>query len=398
MCQANLDTATWVTSAVVAMPPSTRRGGLLAWTIAPSQVRQAPAWCTDRLVGVKELGGVGERPLSCPWMPIVPFKLNQDRRHHIPRQRRKVTNWPAYDASLRQRGSLTVWFTEEAVDAWAAEPRTTRGGQPWYSALAILTALTVRAVFRLAFRQTEGLIGSIIGLLGLTLRVPDHTTLSRRAATVDVPQPRRPSPEAGGAAAPVHLLVDSTGLKLCGPGEWLLEKHGTRTRRSGRKLHLGVDADTGQIVAAVLTTPDVDDGSQAGPLLDQVAGPVGPFPGAGAFQPNGVEPRRAPRHPEATIIVPPRATAVPSQTAESAPTPRDRHLQLIAERGRMAWQRASGYTKRARAEAAIGRWKQVIGDRLRAHTDERRATEVDVAAHVLNRMLELGRPNYVRFA
>src|SRR3954470_764343 len=138
-------------------------------------------------------------------MPIVPFKLNQDRRH-IPRQRRKVTNWPAYDASLRQRGSLTVWFTEEAVDAWAAEPRTTRGGQPWYSALAILTALTVRAVFRLAFRQTEGLIGSIIGLLGLTLRVPDHTTLSRRAATVDVPQ--RPSTEAGGAAAPVHLLVD----------------------------------------------------------------------------------------------------------------------------------------------------------------------------------------------
>src|SRR5512134_2280982 len=109
-------------------------------------------------------------------MPIVPFKLNQDRRHHIPRQRRKVTNWPAYGASLRQRGSLTVWFTDEAVEAWAAEPRTTRGGQPWYSALAILTALTLRAVFRLAFRQTEGLIGSIIGLLGLALRVPDHTT------------------------------------------------------------------------------------------------------------------------------------------------------------------------------------------------------------------------------
>src|SRR4051794_26528650 len=88
-------------------------------------------------------------PLSCPWMPIVPFKLNQDRRHHIPRQQRKVTNWPAYDASLRQRGSLTVWFTDEAVEAWVAEPRTTRGGQPWYSALAILTALTLRAVFRL---------------------------------------------------------------------------------------------------------------------------------------------------------------------------------------------------------------------------------------------------------
>src|SRR3954451_377717 len=331
-------------------------------------------------------------------MPIVPFKLNQDCRHHIPRQQRKVTNWPAYDASLRQRGSLTVWFTDEAVDAWAAEPRTTRGGQPWYSELAILTALTVRAVFRLAFRQTEGLIGSIIGLLGLTLRVPDHTTLSRRAATVDVPQPRRPSPEAGGAAAPVHLLVDSTGLKLCGPGEWLLEKHGTRMRRSWRKLHLGVAADTGQIVATVLTTHDVDDGSQAGPLLDQVEGPVVSFMGDGAYDQDGVYASVAERHPEATIIVPPRATAVPSQTAESAPTQRDRHLQLIAERGRMAWQTASGYTKRARAEAAIGRWKQVIGDGLRAHADQRRATEVDVAVHALNRMLEFGRPSSLRTA
>ena len=332
-------------------------------------------------------------------MPIVPFKLNQDRRHHIPRQRRKVTNWPAYDASLRQRGSLTVWFTEEAVEAWAAEPRTTRGGQPWYSALAILTALTLRAVFRLAFRQTEGLIGSIIGLLGLTLRVPDHTTLSRRAATLEVPRPRSSSsPDAGGEAEPLHLLVDSTGLKLCGPGEWLIEKHGTKTRRSWRKLHLGVDADTGQIVAAALTTHDVDDGSQAGPLLDQVAGPVVSFTGDGAYDQDGVYASVAERHPEAAVIVPPRATAVPSQTAESAPTQRDRHLQHIADHGRMAWQKASGYTKRARAEAAIGRWKQVIGDRLRAHTDERRATEVDVAVHVLNRMLDLGRPNYVRVA
>jgi hypothetical protein len=292
-----------------------------------------------------------------------------------------------------------VWFTDEAVEAWAAEPRTTRGGQPWYSELAILTALTLRAVFRLAFRQTEGLIGSIIGLLGLTLRVPDHTTLSRRAATLEVPRPRSSSsPDAGGEAEPVHLLVDSTGLKLCGPGEWLLEKHGTKTRRSWRKLHLGRDADTGQIVAATLSTHDVDDGSQVGPLLDQVDGPIASFTGDGAYDQDGVYASVSERHPEAAVIVPPRATAVPSRTAESEPTQRDRHLQLIAERGRMAWQIASGYTKRAKAEAAIGRWKQVIGDRLRAHTDERRATEVDVAVHVLNRMLDLGRPSYVRLA
>jgi Transposase DDE domain len=186
-------------------------------------------------------------------MPLVPFKLNQNCRHHIPRQRHKVTNWPEYEASLRQRGSLTVWFTEEAIAAWAAEPRTTRGGQPWYSPLAILTALTVRAVFRLAFRQIEGFIGSIISLLGLTQRVPDHTTLSRRAAGLEVPRPSGSSD-----AEPMHLLVDSTGLKLGGVGEWLVEKHGTKTRRAWRKLHLGVDAGTGQIMDAALTTKEVD--------------------------------------------------------------------------------------------------------------------------------------------
>src|SRR4051812_22314291 len=275
-------------------------------------------------------------------MPIVPFKLNQDRRHHIPRQQRTVTNWPGYDASLRQRGSLTVWFTDEAVEAWAAEPRTTRGGQPDYSPLAILTALTLRAVFRLAYRQTEGLIGSIIGLLGLTLRVPDHTTLSRRAETLEVP---RPKPRGDGAdsgagrdTGPMHLLVDSTGLKLYGAGEWLVEKHGTKRRRSWRKLHLGVDAETGRIVAATLTDRDEDDASQVGPLLDQVEDPVASFTADGAYDQESVYAAVAERHPGADIVVPPRSTAVPSATAETAPTQRDRHLQLIAEKGRMGWQ------------------------------------------------------------
>src|SRR3954449_8430126 len=307
-------------------------------------------------------------------MPIVPFKLNQDRRHHIPRQRRTVTNWPAYDASLRQRGSLTVWFTDEAVDAWAAEPRTTRGGQPWYSPLAILTALTVRAVFRLAFRQTEGLIGSIISLLGLTLHVPDHTTLSRRAASLEVPQPqRRPGPH----AEALHLLVDSTGLKLCGAGEWLVEKHGTKIRRAWRKLHIGVDAGTGQIMASALTTKEVDDGAQVGPLLDQITGPLASFTGDGAYDQDGVYVAVAERHPDAAVIVPPRSTAVPSEAVETAPTQRDRHLQLIAEKGRMGWQKASGYNRRALAEATIGRFKRVIGDGLRSRTDQRQATEMN---------------------
>src|SRR3712207_1822239 len=166
----------------------------------------------------------------------MPFKVNHDRRHHIPRQRHRVTNWAAYDAGLRARGSLTVWVSAEAIEAWRAEPRTGRGGQPRYSAVAITTALALRAVFRLALRQAEGLIGSILRLLGLDLAVPDHRTLCRRAETLAVPRPRAGS-------APVHLPVDGTGLRLCGAGEWLAEKHGAKRRRAWKMLHLARSAE-----------------------------------------------------------------------------------------------------------------------------------------------------------
>jgi Transposase DDE domain len=321
----------------------------------------------------------------------VPFKANQDRRHHIPKQRHQVTNWPTYDAALRQRGSLTVWFSEAAIAAWRAEPRTTRGGQPRYSALAITTALTLRVVFHLALRQTEGLIGSIIRLLGLDLAVPDHSTLSRRAETLQIARP-------ASSRAPVHLLVDSTGLRLCGPGEWLVEKHGTRTRRSWKKLHLGVDADTGEIVVAALTSNDVDDGSQVGPLLDQIGRPVASFTGDGAYDRDDVYAAVAERHPDALVVVPPRSTAVPSVAADTNPTQRDRHLRLITKLGRMAWQKASGYNWRALVEADIGRFKRVVGVALPSRTERRRATEVAIAVATLNRMLELGRPEYLRLA
>jgi hypothetical protein len=321
----------------------------------------------------------------------LPFKANQDRRHRIPKQRHRVTNWPAYEAGLRARGSLTVWFTAEAIAAWRAGPRTGRGGQPRYSALAITTALTLRAVFRLALRQTEGLIASVLRLLGLDLAVPDHSTLSRRAETLEVPRPR-PGTE------PMHLLVDSTGLRLCGPGDWLIEKHGSRTRRSWRKLHIGTDAGTGRIVAAALTGHEADDGSQVGPRLDRVDGPVASVTADGAFDRDDVYGEVAARHPQAAVIVPPRSGAVPSGTDDTAPTQRDRHIEAIAGHGRMGWQTASGYNLRALVEADVSRWKRVIGDALRSQTDGRRATEVAIAAQALNRMLDLGRPEYVRIA
>jgi IS5 family transposase len=287
---------------------------------------------------------------------------------------------------------LTVWFTDEAIQAWRAEPRTTPGGQPHYSALAITTALTMRMVFGLGLRQTEGLIGSIIGLLGLELAVPDHSTLSRRAKTLEVPPPRRAS------SGPLHLLVDSTGLKRGGAGEWLMEKHGATRRRSWRKLHIGVDADSGEIVAVEVTRKDVDDAAMVDTLLDQIADPITSFTADGAYDQDRVSRAVAERDPDAAIIVPPRAGAVANASAETVPTQRDRHLRRIAERGRMAWQKASGYNLRAKVEASIGRYKRVIGDALRSRANQTEATEVALAAAALNRMLGLGRPNYVRIA
>ena len=157
-----------------------------------------------------------------------------------------------------------------------------------------------------------------------------------------------------------------------------------------------MNVDTGQIAAAALTTSDVADASQVGALLDQVDGPVISLTADGAYDQDGVYDDVAARYPEASVIVPPRSSAVPSDTAETAPTMRDRHLKIIAERGRMAWQKAAGYNWRALVEADISRFKRVIGNGLRSRTDHRRATEVAIAVNAMNRMLELGRPEYVR--
>jgi hypothetical protein len=216
--------------------------------------------------------------------------------------------------------------------------------------LAILTALTLKAVFRLALRQTKGLIGSVISLLGHALAVPDDSTLSRRAPPPDLPRPR----SGGGAVSePVHRLPDSTGLKLCGADEWLIEKHGSKTRRSWRKLHIGMDANTGEIVAAAVTTNNANDAAQIRPLLDQADGPVALFTGDGAYDKGSVDRTVMDRDPDAAVIVPPRSTAVLSETAETAPTQHRRQLRCITEKCRIAWQKASDHNKRSRVEIAI---------------------------------------------
>src|ERR671917_763494 len=192
----------------------------------------------------------------------MPFRLNPNRPKRF-RARYRIRNWREYEAGLKRRGDLTLWLDQAAIAGWHASRRTTPGGQALYSDLAIELVLTLRLVFHLRLRQAEGLASSVLGLLGLDLPVPDHTTLSRRGRTSANSRPRVVP------HGPLHLLLDSTGLKLFGRGEWESEKH-SRARRSWRKLHLAVDAETGEIVASVLTGKEAEDAGQVPVLLEQV--------------------------------------------------------------------------------------------------------------------------------
>lgn len=196
----------------------------------------------------------------------MPLKHNAARRHRIP-ARYPVTNWPAYEAGLRRRGDLTFWVDDASLAGWRASRRTTPGGQPRYSDRAIELVLTLRLVVHLALRQAEAFAASMMRLLGREFAVPDHTTLSRRGRAFANRHPRVVRHD-----GPVHLVLDSTGLQLFGQGDWNAEKHG-RARRHWRKLHLAVDASTGEIAAHVLTADNADDGIQAAcPCSNRSAG------------------------------------------------------------------------------------------------------------------------------
>ena len=217
----------------------------------------------------------------------------------------RVRNWREYERGLRSRGDVTIWLSEEAVAEWTPPKNGLRGGQRRYSNLAILTALTLRVVFRLPLRQTEGFLDSLLSLMGLELKAPDHTTLSRRNQNVEVPPLTRAHDR------PIHLVVDSTGLKILGAGEWNVQKYKeSRKRRDWRKLHIGVD-DEGFIVAAELTASSEGDASTLPGLLEQIEAPIRRFTADGAYDHRSVYDRvGAAGTEDVVIVIPPRRSGV----------------------------------------------------------------------------------------
>ena len=299
----------------------------------------------------------------------------------------KVRNWPAYEAALRKRGDVTVWFDESCADSWNAPSSGLPGGQRRYSDLAIVTALTLRTVFHLALRQAEGFVGSLIRLMGPDLDTPDHTTLSRRSGAAEVPK------IVSSHQGPIHLVIDR-GLKILGDGEWHAHKHRTTNkRRRWRKLHLGVDAQ-GLVVASALTDSGQDDATEGVRMIGGLDRAIGRFTADGAYDTRAVYEALAPAGGEpCTIVIPPRKTAAPSQPAEELLEQRDAAIARIAEVGRRRWRKESGAHRQARAENAMFRYKRLVGDRLRAKSPESQATEARIAVNVLDRMHGLGTPD-----
>jgi hypothetical protein len=306
------------------------------------------------------------------------------RRHPKYKTAYRVKNWREYEKSLRDRGDITFWVSQDAIDAWTPQPNGKRGGQPVYSDLAIETALMLRLLFHLPLRQTEGFLGSILRLMGLDHPCPDHTTLSRRNQTIEVRRHSKNLPDGA-----LSFIVDSTGLEICGQGEWHTKKHGDKYRKRWKKLHLGVD-ENGWILACMVTDSDCHDPSQVLDLLGQVDRPIRQFVADGIYDQELVYDAVDQHSPGATIIVPPRKDAVLSGAADGSASQRDRHIEAISKVGRFRWKRESGYYLQSHAENVVSRYKRIITGRLRAKRDESHAREALFACSILNRMREMG--------
>ena len=291
----------------------------------------------------------------------------------------RVNKWSEYDRALVQRGEITLWMSEDAIEDWKPAASGGRGGQRKFSDHAIETALMLRLVFKLPLRQAEGFLRSILSLVDIDLEAPDHTTLSRRSQGLNVQLDRVAGDN------PIHLIVDSTGLSIVGEGEWAAAKYGGRGRRGWKKLHLGVDR-AGVIVAQTLTHGSADDARVGVDLIDGIEDDMASFTADAAYDTIAIYDAAEARN--AKVIVPPRRTA----TRSRRPSSRDRAVGRVKKVGRRQWRKESGYHHQARVENTFFRYKSIIGDRLRARRPKSQEAEALIACNILNRMTELGRP------
>jgi hypothetical protein len=295
----------------------------------------------------------------------------------------KTTNWRSYNEALKRRGSLTIWF--DPAMRWEGAPTGKRGRRQLYSDAAIQSCLTLKVLFGMALRQTTGFVESLLRLIGLDWSVPDFSTLCRRQKTLAVNIPYR------GSNGPLHLLIDSTGIKVEGEGEWNARKHGGSKRRVWRKIHLGIDEQTLEVRAIEVTSSDIGDAPMLPELLDQIAPhhEVASVTADGAYDTRKCHEAIAARGADA--VIPPRRNAQPWKETTAGAAARNEALRASRRFGRAIWRRWSGYHRRSRAETKMYCVK-LLGQRLMARDFDRQVAELHVRVAVLNRFTALGIP------
>jgi DDE family transposase len=303
----------------------------------------------------------------------------------------RIRNWSEYNASLKKRGSLTVWVSPEAVENWTTDELTgDRGASPTYTDLAIETMATVQAIYGLAGRQTQGFLQSVFELMKLDLTVPDHSTLSRRRRQLTITLPVKDWSRSR------HLVIDSTGVKVYGEGEWKVRQHGVGKRRTWRKLHFCVDEATLEIISVVASTNDVSDAEALSDLLQDVPGTIEQVSADGAYDKRKCYDTLNKRRAKAAI--PPRKDAKIWRHANSKAERhvRDENLRRIRKVGRKEWKRESNYHRRSLAETQVFRFKTIFGDRLQTRQIDNQFKELMIKSAILNQMTHLGMPDSVK--
>lgn len=317
----------------------------------------------------------------------------QKKTQSRPKPLYRVKNWSDYDKALVKRGSLTFWLTDDFEKNWRHTGAKQRGSQFEYSAQAIMITLTVKEVFHLTNRQVEGFMRSLFAMLKIALPVPDHSTLSKRGKDLKVKLPKKSSER-------LNIVMDSTGLKIYGEGEWKVRQHGVSKRRTWRKLHVGANPEDGEIQAVILTENSVSDGDAVETLLQQIEQEIDKFSADGAYDKRKVYDSLNTHSPEVNILIPPRKNARIWKHANTKTQrlKRDENLRSIRKLGRQAWKKQSGYHVRSLAETTMFRLKTIFGDGLSARLIETQTTQAVVRCAALNSMTHLGMPQSYKVA
>ena len=319
----------------------------------------------------------------------MPYKHNQSKRHHIPKQRYKLNNWSDYNQALKNRGRLDLWFSDDIESWWRHEVRIYdgTGSSPLYTDQAILTCHAIRAIFKLPLRQVEGFITSLFEMLDLPLKCPNYTVLSRRLSALNISTPRyRKKPL--NKDDTVAIAFDSTGLKRYGRDEWHQEKHKVASKRSWRKMHLAV-GDDHFIYGAKLTGKDTMDDQVVDELCGQIDVSVSQVAGDMGYDENRVYGTIQEYFPQADIVIPPKPHLYYNDTHHPK---RCSNMLEIAAKGMLSWQTNHHYGKRNGSETAMQRYKRIFGPRMHARKMSNQEQEMMVACGVMNRFTALGMP------